>query len=224
VRFLRGCLIFMALDLLFLLALAGAAAYFLTRPPASVRDLPPPATSPEKALALENKLNEFSRELEEASTARERKHFSVVITEEEANSLITRELPRFQEQNPEAIPFRVDSAQVSFREGTVLATAVIGLGGLHPQVAVEAQLGAQGGQPTVDFERIELGRLPLPLLGPLQNYVRQALGAPEAFDLSLEVEQLEVAEGKLTLEGWSKPGSLKTVSQPPVCLSSVPYS
>lgn len=207
-RFLRGCLIFLALDLLFLLALAGAAAYFLTRSPASVRDLPPPATSPEKALALESKLNEFSRELEEASTAGERKHFSLVITEEEANSLIARELPAFQEQNPEAIPFWIDSAQVSFGEGTVLATAVIDLRGLHPQVAVEAQLGAQGGQPTVEIERIELGRLPLPLLGTLQNYVRQALEAPEAFDPSLEVEQVEVAEGKLTLEGWSKPGSL----------------
>ncbi|HLE02757.1 MAG TPA: hypothetical protein VI877_04615, partial [Dehalococcoidia bacterium] len=65
-RFLKGCLIFLALNLLFALAVAGAAAYFITRPPASVRGLPPPATSPEKAQALETKLDEFAQGMEQA--------------------------------------------------------------------------------------------------------------------------------------------------------------
>lgn len=201
-KFLKGCLIFLALDLFFSLALAGAAAYFLTRPPASVRDLPPPATSPEKAQALETKLNEFAQGLEQAG---ERKPLSLVITEDEANSLIARELPRFQEQNPEAIPFQIESARVLFREGKVIATAVIDIQGFRPQVAVEARVSANGGRPKIDIERIDLGRIPFPLLGLLQDYIGQALQALETEELPLEVERVEITEGKLLLEGWSQP-------------------
>jgi len=203
VKFLRGCLIFLALDLALLLALAGAAAYFLTRTPASVRELPPPATSPEKAQALQNRLDEFSRDLEQAGAAGERKRMSLVITEEEANSLIARELPTFQEKNPGTLPFRLESAQVSFREGKVLATAVVDLGGLHPQLAVVARVGAQGGRPEVEIERIELGRLPL--LGLVQNYVQQGLQAVETEDFPLEIDSVQVTDGQVVVEGWSKP-------------------
>ena len=202
-KFLRGCLIFLALDLALLLALAGAAAYFLTRTPASVRELPPPATSPEKAQALQNRLDEFSRDLEQAGAAGERKRMSLVITEEEANSLIARELPTFQEKNPGTLPFRLESAQVSFREGKVLATAVVDLGGLHPQLAVVARVGAQGGRPEVEIERIELGRLPL--LGLVQNYVQQGLQAVETEDFPLEIDSVQVTDGQVVVEGWSKP-------------------
>jgi hypothetical protein len=203
VRFLQGCLIFLALDLVLLLALAGAAAYFLTRTPASVRELPPPVISPVKALALQNRLDEFSRELEQASAAGERKRMSLVITEEEANSLIARELPTLQEKNPWTLPFRLESAKVSFRDGKVLAAAVVDLGGLHPQLAVVARVGAQGGRPEVEIEVIELGRLPL--LGLVQNYVQQGVQAVETEDIPLEIDRVEVADGQLILEGWSKP-------------------
>ena len=201
--FLKGCLIVLALDLLFSLALAGAAAYFITRPPASVRDLPPPATSLEKAQALETKLNEFAQAMEQAG---ERKPLSLVITEDEASSLIARELPRFQEENPEAIPFQIDSPRVLFREGKVIATAFIDIQGFRPQVAVEARVSAQGGRPKIDIERIDLGRIPFPLLGLLQDYIGQALQALETEELPLEVERAEITEGKLLLEGWSQPG------------------
>jgi len=184
------------------LALVGAAAYFLTRPPASVRDLPPPATSPEKAQALETKLNEFAQGLEQAD---ERKPFSLVITEDEANSLIARELSSFQEQNPEAIPFRIESAWVLFREGKAIATAVIDLQGFRPQVAVEARVSAQDGRPKIDIEKVDLGRLPLPL-GLLRDYIGQGLETLESEDIPLEVERVQVTEGRLLLEGWSKPG------------------
>ena len=201
-KFLKGCLLFLAIDLFFTLALVGAAAYFLTRPPASVRDLPPPATSPEKAQALETKLNEFAQGLEQAD---ERKPFSLVITEDEANSLIARELSSFQEQNPEAIPFRIESAWVLFREGKAIATAVIDLQGFRPQVAVEARVSAQDGRPKIDIEKVDLGRLPLPL-GLLRDYIGQGLETLETEDIPLEVERVQVTEGRLLLEGWSKPG------------------
>ena len=200
--FLKGCLIVLALDLLFSLALAGAAAYFITRPPASVRDLPPPATSLEKAQALEAKLDEFARGLEQAG---ERTPLSLVITEDEASSLIARELARFQEENPEAIPFQIDSPRVLFREGKVIATAFIDIQGFRPQVAVEARVSAQGGRPKIDIERIDLGRIPFPLLGLLQDYIGQALQALETSELPLEIERVEITEGKLLLEGWSQP-------------------
>ena len=200
--FLKGCLIVLALDLLFSLALAGAAAYFITRPPASVRDLPPPATSLEKAQALEAKLDEFARGLEQAG---ERTPLSLVITEDEASSLIARELARFQEENPEAIPFQIDSPRVLFREGKVIATAFIDIQGFRPQVAVEARVSAQAGQPKIDIERIDLGRIPFPLLGLLQDYIGQALQALETEELPLEVERVEITDGKLLLEGWSQP-------------------
>ena len=201
-RFLKGCLIFLALNLLFALAVAGAAAYFITRPPASVRDLPPPATSLEKAQALETKLDEFAQGMEQAG---ERKPLSLVITEDEASSLIARELPRFQEENPEAIPFQIDSPRVLFREGKVIATAVIDIQGFRPQVAVEARVSAQAGRPKIDIERIDLGRIPIPLLGLFQDYIGQALQALETEKLPLEVERVEITEGKLLLEGWSQP-------------------
>ena len=203
-KFLKGCLLFLALDLLFTLALVGAAAYLVTRPPASVRGLPPPATSPEKAEALETRLNELAQELEQSQ---ERKPFSLVITEDEANSLIARELSTFQEQNPEAIPFRTESAWVLFRQGKVIAAAVIDLQGIRPQVAVEARVSAQSGRPKIDIERIDLGRIPFPLLGLLQDYIGQALQDLETEELPLEVERVEITEGELLLEGWSQPAA-----------------
>jgi len=203
VRFLRGCLIFLALDFLLLLALAGAAAYFLTRTPSSARGLPPPATSPEQAEALQNRLDEFSRELDQANAAGERNRMSLVITEEEANSLIARELPAFQEENPQTLPFRMESVQVSFREGKVLAFAIFDLGGLHPRCAVVARISARGGQPEVEIEKVELGSLPL--LGLVQAWVLRGVQAVETEDFPLEIESVQVRDGQVVVEGWSKP-------------------
>jgi hypothetical protein len=206
-RFLRGCLLFLALDSVVLLCLAGVAVFFLTGMPASVQNLPPPVTSPDKALALESKLNQFSQELEDANAAGEREHMSLVITEEEANSLIARDLPAFQEQNPGAIPLRIESVQVSFWQGKVLAAAVVDLTPLRPRVAIVARVHLKDGRPSVEIERIDVGRLPTPLLAPaVEDYIRQAVD-PGASGLPLIVDTVQIADGELIMDGWSKPSS-----------------
>jgi len=85
----------------------------------------------------------------------------------------------------------------------MMAAAVIDLQGFRPQVAVEAHVSAQDGRLKIDIEKIDLGRIPLPILGLIQDYISQAV--LETSELQFEVDRAEVTEGRLLLEGWSKP-------------------
>ena len=201
-RFLKGCLLFLLADLALLLLLGGVAYYFLTRSPRL--PAPPSTPSPQAAQALEDRLEAFAQDLEQASKAGQRKPMTLTITEAEASSLIDRELRQLPQDQT---PFRVESAQVFFRDGKVTALVQIAMAGLKPTITVEARVTAQNGRPKVEVGKIDVGALPLPILGPIKDQITQALHTLENAEIPMEVEKVTVGEGRLTLEGWSKPGT-----------------
>jgi hypothetical protein len=202
--FLKGWLLTVVAGSLVIVAVLGGVFYLLSRPSPLVTepgitagpDSTTPTPNPQAAQELEARLL--------ALTEGQHTVLRMQMSQEEINSMLTRNLPLIQQKlQDRVVPFRVEGLKVVLEPDRLLVVSRIEAFGFHPTVSMAARPSVHDGQPRMGIEKLYLGRIPLPGLVKdwLDLLLAQELEQLPLQDLSLELRHILVGQGKLIVEG-----------------------
>jgi hypothetical protein len=189
----------------------GIGYYLVTRPPTLppelVTKLPPEITdaSPAAAARLETRLEDFQKEVQEAHALGERRKVTLVVTEGELNSMIRQQLAG---ERPAGMPagLNFEEVKVYFREDRLHFSVRVIYGIIEVPVTITADIVITDGKPAVKVESIDMGRLPLPgaVTDRLREFLTRQLEGIAVLDLPIEVTNVVIRDGQLTIVGVTK--------------------
>ena len=217
-RFLKGCLILLGGLVAVALIGGGGGYYLLTRPvpppvssglpAAAPTPTPPPQVVEERAQSLENKLSAFQQQVDQAQQGTTPAPFRLEITEDEANAMVLRDLPKLNEQM-KGSSLAVTSVQAAFRDGKLKAVSQGEMSGFKANLNMEGSIALEAGKPKLVVEKLDLGLLPLPgaLKEQITALVQDMFGQVLQVNPNVTVQKVTVADGKLVLEGIISPAA-----------------
>ncbi len=217
-RFLKGCLILLGGLVAVALIGGGVVYYLLTRPvpppvssglpAAAPTPTPPPQVVEERAQSLENKLSAFQQQVDQAQQGTTPAPFRLEITEDEANAMVLRDLPKLNEQM-KGSSLAVTSVQAAFRDGKLKAVSQGEMSGFKANLNMEGSIALEAGKPKLVVEKLDLGLLPLPgaLKEQITALVQDMFGQVLQVNPNVTVQKVTVADGKLVLEGIISPAA-----------------
>ena len=194
------------------LILAGVAYYLASRPPAIKGEMRPVKISAEAARSLEQKLEAFQQEVQQAAQAGEQKEVKLEITEEELNAKINEYLKELTSE--EELPVSVENVQVNVKDGKLLLVGEAEVSGVKVQGGVEAKMKVENGKVKLQVNKVDLGRLPLP--GGVKKKVLSLIPEEKATidledlplglekNIPVELKNICLKDGKLVIEGMTK--------------------
>jgi len=186
---MRGCL--SGLLIVVLVALAGGAYYFLTRPSDLARSL---ATVPVSTAAAQS----FDKKIATLQAAPASTSTQIEITEQEATSKLVETLA----DDPTAPA--IENPQVAFRGGKVIVSGISHDAPIPITVVVIGTVSARDRKLVTNVERIDTGRFPLP--GPIQQQITDLATNTDQLNeaLPITVDNVQTLEGRLLVTGKPK--------------------
>jgi hypothetical protein len=191
----------------------GIGYYRVTRPPAPPglpAGVPPEITleSSEAAARLETKIETFQQEIQAARAKGEKREVTLVITEGELNSMISKQLAV---ERPAGMPadLNLEEVKVYFREDRLHFSVRVIYGIIEVPVTITADIVIREGTPTIEVKSTDVGRVPLPgavtdRLTQVLTQQLEGLGVLGVLDLPIEVTNVVIRDGQLTIVGVTK--------------------
>ncbi|RLC73293.1 MAG: hypothetical protein DRI26_01195 [Chloroflexi bacterium] len=211
-KIVKWTLIFIGSLIGLMLIFAGIAYYLITQPPAIKEEMRPVEVSAEAARSLEQKLEAFQQEVQQAAQAGEQKEVRLEITEEELNAKINEYLKELAAR--EELSIDVEDVQVNVKDGKLLLAGEAEVSGVKVQGGVEASVKTEDGRVKLEINRVDLGRFPLPsnVKEKVMNLIPEEKTTIELENLPLGLEEnlpvklknLRLEDGKLLIEGVTK--------------------
>ena len=201
-RIVRWCLMAIgAIGILFVIALVVGYCLFCLVPPIKA-DMMQIVVTAAAAQSLDQKVDAFKAEIDDAVETGENREITLTITNEEVNSKLTEIVAEGK------LP--LEQALVNFGDGYFMAYAVIDVPGVAAKTGMRGQIELTDGGPEVVVEDFDLGKLPLPegmndRVGGLMNIL--VLMELPTDELPLEVTAVEFIWGELTVKGVTKVSS-----------------
>lgn len=181
--------VFLALGsmLSLLLIVVGVVGYLLTGPAPVPWSTTPDIWSWYEARALDDKVEEFHRQIAEGSAG---DSVTLTLLEDELSSRLN------ELASHERLPLDMRDICVYFDDGLVRGSATVNLL-IDVQVAAEARIAIRDGKPVISIESLHLGRLPIPKT-LTDNVIAALMGQADARLKRLPIELTEVMVG----EAW----------------------
>ena len=187
-----------AIGILFIIALVVGYCLFALTPPIRGEMMQMIVTA-EAAQSLDQKLEAFAAEIEEAVANEEEKEVTLTITGGEINSKLT------EVKAEGKLP--LEEALVNFGEGYLMIYAVIDVPGVAAKLGMKGRMEVTEDGPQVVVEDFDAGKLPLPHgvndgIGKLLSIL--AVMEVPMDDLPLDVTEMEIGGGEITFKGMTK--------------------
>ena len=196
-RLIRGFITAIGIvGILFIITLIMGYYLFCLTPPIKAK-MTPAMPSAEAAESFNQKFETFETEIEAAIDAGEKREVSLVITEQEVNNKMLDVLAEGE------LPLK--SVLINFGDGYFLAYVVVENPGVSAKTGVLAQINIVEGDLKIAVEDFDLGKLPLPQ--SVKNGAEELLNIMVRLrlaDLPLEITNVEISSGKLTVVGSTK--------------------
>lgn len=200
--------IFGGVVVVLLLVLAGVGYFLLTTPSATPSQpvlLPKEVTeeSPEAAARLDNKIDAFKNEVEEAKERGEKKEITLVATEGEINYKLKEFLAK---EKPSDLPIDLKSVKVQFRDGLLYIVVKGQVSQLKVTAIATAEASVVAGKPKITLKNLYVGKLPLPSVvkSRLNELVNQQFDKVKLLDLPIDVSDLEFKDGQIVMRGMTR--------------------
>ena len=186
--------IFLTLGSIFalLLIIVGVGGYLVTGPAPTAAQVPTVPVSDGAAASLDEKFEEFQRQIEQAYPGEE---LTLVLTEEEVTSKVTELAENGR------LPVDMQDPQIHFGDGMVEAYAMVDLL-IDMQVAFQARIDINDGKPKVTVESLYFGRLPIAATfidNVMVALVRQMEDRLES--LPIVLREIAFEDGEVTISG-----------------------
>lgn len=185
-----------AIAVLAIIALVVGYYLFSLTPPIKAK-MTPVVVSAGAAKSLDQKLEVLDSAIKSAVAVGEREVVSLTITEEEANSKLIEILAEGE------LPLKEIS--INFEELYLMVYTVVDTPGPNTKIGIIAQTEVVEGKPRIAIVDFDVGKLVLPnsvdgnVEDMLNIVIRLRLG-----DLPLEVTEIEVSDGQLSIMGVTK--------------------
>lgn len=181
-----------------LLITVGVGGYLITGPAPRGAGATPILVTQEAAESLDHKIEQFQREIAEASAMAGHREVTLVITEEEITSKAA------QLAAAGRFPVDIDYVQIHFSDGRVCGFALADLG-IDVQVGIQARIGVNEGKPDIKIESLNFGRLPISgtLIDQVMTALMRQMEEPLE-NIPIELQEITIENGEMIIGGITK--------------------
>lgn len=200
-RIISGCLTFIGLVAVLAFAAIIIGYYTISLTPPIREEMAPVALSAEAVKSLNNKLESFHNEIQQASNAGLEKEVMLVVTEEEVNSKLTELLA--EDTSP------IKEVLINFRQDIMLRYWLIDTPILGTKLALKTALEAKGGKIQRIADEVNLGALPLPNIvergaAEILNWSGQILAGILPTDTNWQITSVKIGDGQISIKGTTQ--------------------
>lgn len=174
-------------------AITGVFLYTLT--PSLKNDIAIMPVTYDAVQSYDQKLMTFKQQVRDATVAKEEKRITLTVTEEEVNSKLVEMLAEG------ALPAK--EVLINFEDDFCVTYAALINPGIDAKVAGIAQMEIEDADLKIHFTEFHMGKLPTPksMDAAVNELVNVIAKLQEPFkDLPVEMSDVEIDEGKFTLE------------------------
>lgn len=199
-RLFSGCLMFLGVIFILLLAFLILAYYSLSRSPELAKGMRAVTLSEAAAQDFDAKYQAFRAAFEQSHPG---DALELTLSEAEVSSKLNKMVQ--EGKVPTDIPLEAKGeVQVNFSEGKALASAETSIYGIPAKIALKAKIAiSPDGWLMVEVEEIDLGRAPVPgnIQQRIKDFAVRISGELNINDLAVTWQSIQLQDGLLVLSG-----------------------